>query len=689
VDEQTRAQLLAVFRDELADRLEVMQQQRPLVDTASEADARAAIEQVYRAAHTLKGAAQSVGEATIAGVCHTLEDTLGAARRSDALDRGAVGHAIDHALAQLRPSFVAAATTTIAQPEAARKDAAGPAAATGGATVRVDLSSLDKLGRAVQELSVMLASTDDDPDEREMTTITRVLAERVRDARGLLARSPELLELHARLHEIADRLGNLHRARALRRLGRRRLDVAAEQRLEQLDDVMRQLRLTSARTLRLALEQCAHEAARELGKPIAFTCNGEDVSVDREVLERVREPLTHLVRNAVDHGVEDTERRHALGKPREGRLSLGIRADSTEVIFTLADDGAGFDLEALARASGQAGDAAAVLQHAFVPGVSTREHATATSGRGLGLSIVRDSVAAMQGSVDVQSRPQVGTTIELRVPIQLHAVDSLIVTIADTELTIPSTAIDSIVRPRPEDIRIVEGGTWLARPGGELMPAVLLPLGGAAALVPRTRRICVVLGRGSRRVALWVDAVGDLRSVLVRPLGARGLGSPCVRAATIQTDGMVGLVLDVAAVLESAAPAALEPEQRTASLAPARVLVVDDSVTTRQLVRVVLESAGYQVGIAEDGEVAWAKLRGEGPFDLVVSDIDMPHLDGLGLLARVRATTSLRDLPVILVTALEQEEDRRRALDLGADAYVTKSSFDQVSLLDRIRDLLA
>ena len=131
----------------------------------------------------------------------------------------------------------------------------------------------------------------------------------------VLARSPELLELHARLHEIADRLGTLHRARALRRLGRRRLDVVAEQRLEQLDDVMRQLRLTSARTLRLALEQCANEAARELDKPIAFTCSGEDVSVDREVLERVREPLTHLVRNAVDHGIEDTER---VGAARVG-----------------------------------------------------------------------------------------------------------------------------------------------------------------------------------------------------------------------------------------------------------------------------------------------------------------------------------------------------------------------------------
>jgi two-component system chemotaxis sensor kinase CheA len=335
-------------------------------------------------------------------------------------------------------------------------------------------------------------------------------------------------------------------------------------------------------------------------------------------------------------------------------------------------------------------DALALL---FEPGFSTRDEVTALSGRGVGLDVVRMRVAQMHGRVEVESDAGRGSRFVLTVPLDLSVMRGVVVRVRDVRAVIVSTVVAGLRRVAESDLRTIEGHLYLDE-AGALVPLADLdatlgfPPAAGAPRAADARVPCVILAVGERRVAFRVDALLEEREVVVKPLNARVRRAAFVSGAAVFGDGEVVIVLDAADLTRNARPAASAAASGEGPAARRRVLVADDSVTTRQLERTILESAGYDVAVAADGQAAWELLSADERFDAVVSDVEMPRLDGFQLLTRVRSTPRLASLPFLLVTALAQSADQQRALDLGASAYVVKSRFDQDELLDTLEQLL-
>jgi two-component system chemotaxis sensor kinase CheA len=441
------------------------------------------------------------------------------------------------------------------------------------------------------------------------------------------------------------------------------------------------------------------DLAEASAKEVVFTLDGRDVEADRVVLDGLREALHQLIRNAVDHGIEPPEQRLAAGKDRSGTVRVAAELRGDRLLVTVADDGAGLDAEAIRAALMQRGvtppetlsDLADAL---FEARVSTRSEATTVSGRGVGLDIVRAACARMGGRVAVTWDEGRGTSFHLDCPVSLASLRALLVSVASHAIAIPLAAIERAVRVDPRDLTVLEGRTMLETKEG---PVPVIPLGRLLAPIgerpPTSDVVSLVLLRdGPRRLAVAVDELLEVRNLGIRPLPAAAGELPYVRGAALLETGGVALVVDpvtlVAAGLGPDAGTGVElAEPRSATPAKPRVLVVDDSITTRSLERSILEAAGYDVLTAVDGSDGWRVLQEQG-CDLVVADIEMPRMDGFALCEAIRASRRLAELPIVLVTALERPEDRARGLEVGADAYIGKSSFDQENLLETIGQLL-
>lgn len=719
------ADLRAVFRDELDDHLATLDREVVVLARTGAAPAavRAAVREIYRAVHSLKGAARAVDFPAVEWTCHALENTLapvrGVAGQDDApLDIEAIRVATEQTMQSLR----AWAGEHLSRPEPAP-----------GQPARLDQPPADRASGPEPRSPLAGAAPGPDALPAPGSETVRVSAERVG---RLLDQGEELVALTVRgarsqggfavfddtLAELRRQLGAIQRmTRAVPALAGAVSSAQAavqtlsvwslEQRRQQhlaWDEAMarsaalaqdtRLLRLVRVGALRPALERAVLETARGLGKTASFALEGDHVELDRRVIERLRAPLIQLLRNAVDHGIEPPAERVRAGKPAAGHIEVHARTAGAEAVLRVRDDGRGFDFERvrmLAHASGVplAEDASdqALFELALQPGFSTRAEASATSGRGMGLDIVRQRVAEMQGRLTLDSPPGAGATIEIRVPVDLGVMRGLLVEVRGARFLLVQSAVEKIVRVRPEDERTLEGRRHLLHEGALIPLADLgaaLRLGGRSRASADTARPCVVLASAERRIAYTVDALGDLRDIIIKPLGPRVRRSGLVTGAAVVGDGEVACVLDAAGLARSGRAEESVPVPAESTRRAATLLVVDDSVTTRQLLRSILESGGYDCEIAEDGEAAWHRLAAGEDIDLVVSDIEMPRLDGFQLLSRVRSSPKTAQLPFVLVTALSDDGDRRRALELGADAYVVKDRFDQDALLDTVKELL-
>lgn len=469
---------------------------------------------------------------------------------------------------------------------------------------------------------------------------------------------------------------------------------AAEVQLRRvLGDVQEQTmrtRMTSFEGIAGNLRRAARDVARATGKEVECTVGGERVELDRAVLDGLRDPLLHLVRNAVDHGIEPPAGREAAGKPRCGSVRVSAERRGPEVVVTVADDGAGLDLDRLRERAGQPGlddhDAALV---SFRPGLSTAEVVTGISGRGVGLDAVRTAVQALRGRVDVASSPGAGARFTVTVPLTLAVVPCVLVEAAGERYHLPTHATVTIAGDDPGEEVGLEGGRalWV---GSGVVPLSTLAGALGRGTSTATGPALVLEGSGGVRHAFRVDAVLGQRDVTVKELGAVVPRTQLVAGASVEPDGSVVLVIDATALVETGSRRRepLPPPEAAAAAGPAAtVLVVDDALTVRELQRSILERAGYAVQVAGNGQEALARLAEARP-DLVVTDIEMPLLDGYELARAIRRTPALQSLPVLMLTSRDDGEDRLRGLEAGADAYLVKREFDAARLLDAVRRLL-
>jgi two-component system chemotaxis sensor kinase CheA len=466
-----------------------------------------------------------------------------------------------------------------------------------------------------------------------------------------------------------------------------------------LDDAVRHVRMLPFAEACQGLERMARDLAQAGGTDVDLVIEGGAVELDRSVLEGLKDPLRHLVRNAVDHGAEPAAERRAAGKPPRARVTVAAVLRGAHVEVVVADDGRGLDLAALRqqvrkKRLPEPADDRELARVIFLPGFSTSRLITDVSGRGVGCDVVKSQVEALHGTVEVAFTAGRGTRFTLAVPLTLTTLRALLVAAGGQTFALAGTNVHKLVRVAPGDFRSVEGRDMLALGGTPLPVAGLADTLGLAA---RERAQAdpkvpvLVVAAGEWRMAFVVDEFLSEQEILIKSLGARVRRVRHVSGATILPSGRIALVLNAANLIRTAlarAPGrAVVTAQAQAAEAKKRLLVVDDSVTTRTLEKTILDAAGYEVEVAADGAAAWQFLQ-ERTVDLVVSDVDMPRMDGFALTEAIRGSQRFPDLPVVLVTARESEPDKARGIEVGADAYLLKSAFDQTNLLETIAQLL-
>lgn len=471
-----------------------------------------------------------------------------------------------------------------------------------------------------------------------------------------------------------------------------------------LDDTKKLLLLPSG-TLLEQFPRTIRDLARERGKAVELITFGGEVEVDKRILEELKAPLIHLLRNAVDHGIEEENGRFALGKAARGTIELRVTQLGGEVEFMVRDDGYGINVAKIKDRAAQSGlltpeeafrlSDEAAAQLIFASEFSTSEKLDEVSGRGLGMAIVREKVEHLGGRITIETVPEKGTTFRLILPQTLATFRGLLVEAAGQTFVLPTADITRVARVRRAQVQTVGSRATIRLDGRTLR---LLSLSDVLQLQNRADdsswQTVVVLG-GERGAAFGVDAVVDEQEVLVKRLGWPLSRVRHVAGATVLASGQAAPILNVPDLLHSATqgvgtPSIARPVP-AARATPARVrqsiLVVDDSITSRMLLKDILEASGFHVQTAVDGMDALTALRSE-KFDLLVSDVDMPRLNGFDLVLRLRADAQLKDLPAVLVTGRDSREDRERGFDVGASAYVVKSNFDQSDLLEIVRRLI-
>ncbi|QEF98617.1 Gliding motility regulatory protein [Stieleria maiorica] len=476
-----------------------------------------------------------------------------------------------------------------------------------------------------------------------------------------------------------------------------------------LDDEVYNVRMLPFSDACGGLQRAVRDIATGGNKKIELKIVGAEVEVDRSVLEGLKDPLLHLVRNSADHGVEVPSRRKELGKPERATITVSAELRGGLVQVRVEDDGGGLDLQRICDIARKRDieipdDPREQARLIFAPGFSTAKLITDISGRGVGLDVVQSQVESLHGSVDVTFTPGRGTRFTLNVPLTLTTIRSMMVVVADQTYAIPTSAIQRLVRFGRDDLKSSAGRDSLLLGEAPMVVASLaqtLRLPSKGLLSGKSAKgMAIVLNVGDQSVAVVVDEVLAEQEVLVKNLGSRVRRLRHFSGCTLLPTGKIALVINAAGVVRTALGLKVdnEPATRSAPKSTGRaaagpdtagrmLLLAEDSVTTRVLLRNILESAGYEVTTAADGQQAWELIQ-ERSFDILVTDIDMPRMNGFDLTAALRSREASADLPVVLVTARGSDADKQRGVQVGANAYIEKGNFEQRNLLETVAQLI-
>ena len=729
----------------------------------------AAVEPLMRAAHSIKGAARVIGLDIAVRMAHAMEDVLVAMQkgrepivpaRIDQLLRGsdllgslarideqavaswtaAHERIVDELVAALReappqapapapaPSVPQAPATAAVipaeQPAADARDAhESRTAAPDAAAVRADQPpAVAPVPSATRVSSVRVTA-------EKLDRLLQLAGETMLESQRLGALRDEALELKRGLAALEDELDRLRgdvrragldpsllvRSRALVDRSRQGLTehlLSVEGAIRRGEETSTELyhevlssRMRPFADVTGALPRTVRDLARTLAKEARLEIVGEQVPVDRDVLARLEAPLNHMLRNALDHGVETPDERRAKGKNPQATLRVEARHHAGMLRIRVSDDGRGIDLDALreriVRRSlatsemARAMERQELLEFLFLPGFSTAKQVTEISGRGVGLDVVQSTAREIGGTARIDTELGRGTVFELELPITLSVIRALLVDVAGETLAFPLARIERVVQVAAADMRAVEGRSQFMLEGssiGVVDATAVLELGASGA--GGARHTIVILGSGDERYGFAVDGLAGEEDLVVRALDERLGKVPHLSAAAVRESGEPVLIVDTEDVLQSVRAQLGEGSLRGARRAleqqsdkSLRALVVDDSATVREVERQLLVRMGFEVETAVDGVDGWNTLRA-GRFDLVVSDIDMPRMNGIEFVRTLRADARFGAVPVIVVSYKDREEDRLAGMHAGATAYLTKGAFQDSTFADTVRELV-
>lgn len=756
------AELLNIFWVEVGDYLQTLNNGLLQIETSAAGDQNGVLREMNRVAHSMKGAARAVGINVIETIAHYMEEIFADAQTGklqlspalcdllyDGMDliQNVVNG--EENTTETLAAVLARLEQTIAAPEPTKdtkelpreepappppppldgKPKAAKRATTGtmevGETgtlllrpaedgVRVPVSKLDRLNGEISEL--LVTKMHGEERHRDILRLQKLNHRWQRDWRGVRTayiRLARRLQNHGDDENSADltslfkflETNQRYLVDANRQLAQLSRDMAQYNSqigmlIEQLQDDVARMRLVPFESGLAGFQRMVRDLARDTNKNIFLDIAGAAVELDKTTLDALKEPIMHLLRNAVDHGIEPAAEREKLGKSPTGRIQLTIEQRGKEIVVRVSDDGRGLDAVKIGRAAYEAGLVSVqelaglseeeVYNFIFHPGLSTNDEVTRLSGRGMGMDIVRTRVESLRGRVGVHSATGIGTEFSLSVPLSLTRMSCILLRLADQDFAVPSTRVSRMLQIKRDQIFTAEGRDMVQI---QEQPMPLISLRALLGLPPSETGdeeiTLLVLTAGERSIAFEVDALFSEQELVLKPLGREIEQARYISGAALLGTGDVIIVLDANDLIRGATGSNLPSARRVfsdngdkAEAIPdrLRVLVVDDSITTRTLEKHILETAGFDVSVAIDGLEAWNML-GELVFDVVIADVEMPNMNGLELTRRIKEAGHTQHLPVVLLTSLGKPEQREAGLKAGADAYLVKSQFDQGELL--------
>ena len=747
---QDDPELMELFRQEVEAQTTTLNQ--GLVAIEARPNSPEKLESLMRAAHSIKGAARIVGLDAAVELAHRMEDCFVAAQKQtivlnasqiDALFRSvdliqtlSQTHEVQHWLSQNQSELESVRLAL--SPESEPSPTARSPRLEPSPTVEQPPIAQSPILEASPDLTPPEPVSETDNTQRDASgardRVVRISADNLNRIVGLAGESmveaywlqpfaEALMQIRAQQFALSKTLEDLQQStdqtELIEQLRQQERDCRASlsDRIVELGEYIRRTDNLSDRLYREVIQsqmrpfadgvqgfpRMVRDLARQLGKQVELSIVGETTAVDRDILNKLEAPLTHILRNAIDHGLEIPQERIESGKPAEGAIRLEALHRGGMLMISVSDDGRGIDPERLRqqviRRSLAAPEVAHRMSHSelmeflFLPGFSLSKQVTELSGRGVGLDIAKSMAQEVGGTVRAQSSPGVGTSFHFQLPLTLSVVRTLLVEIADELYAFPLSRIDRVMTLDRAAISIVENQPYFTLDNQHIGLISLRQVLGFSTADLRSDSLCVIaLSHQSAQYGLIVDRALGERELVVRPLDSRLGKVQDITAAALMSDGALVLIVDVSDLVRSintlldtgrlTVPRSTETEQ-----IKKRILVVDDSVTVREVERKLLEKQGYQVDVAIDGMEGWNAVRNQ-PYDLVISDIDMPRMNGIELIQQIKTHPRLRSTPVIVVSYRDRESDRLQGLDAGADYYLTKNSFQDDSLIRAVVDLI-
>jgi len=738
--------LMATFLGELEEHVHAINENLLALEKGAEPGERSErVQALFRAAHSLKGASRAVCVIPLESACHRLEGLL-ALVRDGRLDLGkpviqVLFHAADviHDVGNRLKGGGDLAGSQLEGLVKSINDLVGRGMIPGALVSTLSFGEVKRPNAVVDGLPGVPESPFQSGSISDSVRVSSIKLDSMMKRSGELLVASRVLELRrSRMDEISgqigrwmvdwrmvaksgrvqnkamDAKGQADFVRSIRKAEGERLKwmskelaslgaaITADQRVldtavQRMDEEARAIRMLPFGQIFQFVQRAVRDIARSAGKEVEVVMEGGEVEMDRAILEGLRDPLLQLARNAVDHGIETPSVRRGCGKPGAGRITVSAGLRGASVVVILADDGTGLDPVAIRAQAEKHGigvpaDERDLFRLVFLPGFSTARMITEVSGRGIGLDIARTQVENMHGSIDVSSISGQGCRIIIEVPLTLTTVRALMLVAGGRQFAVPISGVRRLLRSDLSGFRQVEGRQVLMVDNVPVTVAVLADLMG---LTPDERQHSlgkiplVVLVAGDSLLAVAVDELINEQELLVKNPGTRLSHLKAILGVAVLPDGGTVPIINPSELVRlGASSKGIRAEKRGAETGRRkRLLVADDSLTTRSLEKSILEGAGFEVYAVQDGIEAWEVLKNRGA-DLLVSDCDMPRMTGFDLTRTVRGSKKFRDLPVILLTGLESDADKARGMEAGANAYLLKSGFDQRILIETIRQLI-
>ncbi|CAK0763182.1 two-component system, chemotaxis family, sensor histidine kinase and response regulator WspE [Gammaproteobacteria bacterium] len=726
------------FIDETHDHIQAML--AGLADLEKNPTTGESLNAVFRSAHTIKGSARMLKLAGITETAHCMEDLLDALRNDSItfstelfhlLYRGvdAVSTLVDHLAAEGRCppqdelicNLLSQAASSASQTTTSAAPLATPLAPPSAPPQPPPPASSPQPEKDVDPPLVPPPSSATAKSRLNRAESVRIRVDKLEELVKLMG---EVFFSHARLERHWQEIRILtHRARsdeapspAVRRDQAEQLHHAVQALgadiskqgllMTELSQKTLLMRMLPTGLLFESSARLVREVARSLGKEAECTVKGTEIELDRQVIDRLSDPLVHLLRNALDHGIEPPAQRLAAGKPARGRIEISARQEGRSVVVSIQDDGRGLDRKRILAKATQKGiltaeQAAALpddklIDLIFLPGFSTSSLITDVSGRGVGMDVVKKTIVDdLQGEITLASQPGSGTTFELRLPLSLAMMRVMLCQVSYYYFGFIAQGVRELIRVTPAEVHYVSGRKTIIL-DNEFIPIVPLielldiPVVRSEELSPDKGWLVVVIRNGQDKLGLQIERLIDEQDMVIKPLPEHMQKLPLISGLVITAANEVVSILHVPSLLAKARTlrnAQMDREMVADHANGHHILVVDDSLSTREIEKDVLEIHGYRVTLAEDGLDGWKKAMA-GTFDAILTDVEMPILDGFSLITRLRQEERYQHTPIVIMTSRAQESDKQRGIQVGANAYIVKGDFEQGSLLDTLHNLL-